>query len=122
MASPAHTTRRSLFAIAAGAALLPSLPAMAHGDDAGQFESWLRQSKAAWDNANLPNGTEAHTRRWCLKAHELDTLIVETPARSREAVIIKLETMERMATENLDDGYVVGLAQVRAFLLNGDLN
>lgn len=115
-------SRRSMFGASVAVSAVAIMPAIAQGADAGQFHSWLSQSKAAWEKANKPTGTEEHTRRWCLKAHELDTLIIETPARSRDAILIKLETMERMATENLDDGYVTGLAQVRSFILNGGLN
>lgn len=115
-------SRRSMLGASAAAVAIVVSPVSDRADDADQFRAWKRQSEQAWAKANRPSATEVQTRRWCLKANDLDGLICETPARSREAVLIKLETLERIATENLDDGYAVGLAQVRTFILNGDLN
>ncbi|WP_312690030.1 hypothetical protein [Brevundimonas nasdae] len=115
-------SRRTLLGASAAAVAVAASPVMTHAGDADQFRSWKRQSEQAWARANHPDATERQTRRWCLKANDLDGLICETPAQSREAVLIKLETLERIATENLDDGYAVGMAQVRTFILNGGLN
>lgn len=115
-------SRRSMLGASAAAVAVAAAPVMNHADDAERFRAWKRQSEQAWAKANRPSATEVQTRRWCLKANDLDGLICETPARSREAVLIKLETLERIATENRDDGYAVGLAQVRAFILKGGLN
>lgn len=115
-------SRRSMLGASAAAVAVTAAPVMTHAGDADQFRAWKRQSEQAWARANRPSATEVQTRRWCLKANDLDGLICETPARSREAVLIKLETLERIATENLDDGYATGFAQVRRFILNGGLN
>lgn len=115
MASTAHTTRRSLFAIAAGAALLPAVPALAAGD-AAQFRYWARQASDAWDRANDPAGSDAHTRRWCMAANDAEIRIAETVPQSPEAVSIKLATLAKIARENGDDTLALGIAQCRAFI------
>ncbi len=115
-------SRRTMFGASAAAVVVATLPVMAHADDAAQFRTWKRQSEQAWAKANRPSATDAQTRRWCLKANDLDGLICGTPARSREAMVIKLETMERIATENLDDDYAEVFAQARSFILNGGLS
>lgn len=114
MAVEAHTTRRALFAIASAATLLPSI-AFAGTDDA-VFHVWKRESAAAWEKANQSNIGDAQIRKWCLRAHDFDQKIIETPARSKEAFVIKCETLERIATENRDEEYAACFAQLRAYI------
>lgn len=115
-------SRRHILGASAAATVVAALPVMAHADDAQQFMTWKHQSEQAWAKANRPSATDHQTRRWCLKASDLDALICETPTRSREAMVIKLETMERIAAENLDNSYAEVFAQARSFILNGGLN
>lgn len=107
-------SRRSVFALAA----LPILasPAVAADDDVAQFRAWDRACIDAWSRANALGGSDEHTRRWCLRAHDFEQKIFETETRSREAMDIKLRTMQRIPTESNDDLFADTFAQVRAFI------
>jgi hypothetical protein len=105
--------RRALFGAVPAVALAATVPV---ADDAAQFVAWDRECKQAWAKANAPSTTEARTRKWCLRAHEIEQDIISTRARSHEAMLIKLATLERIATENLDTDYAEVFSQAAAFI------
>ena len=100
MASLANTTRRSLFAIAGAATLLPSI-AVAGGEEVGRFQSWERQIAAldAASEAALNDDEVDVLQDW---RRGVEALIADTPATKRGSFAVKARLMADARRMDLD--------------------
>lgn len=93
MASTAHTTRRHLFAIAAGASLLPALPAMSASDNGASLLHLEREIQDITVRANNRALSDDETNDLIDQIVEREVQIAEAPCDSLDAFRVKLRTI-----------------------------
>jgi len=107
--------RRALFAIPAVAALLSiPHPAAASSDD--QFKAWDAELHRCFENANRKGCSDETTRRWMDRAHEIEAVIMATPATTRRAHVIKCRLLQRICLEQLEPDMAATIAQIASYL------
>ena len=114
--STAAPSRRGVFALAAAPLALSGTFDAQASADAVRFDNWKTEAAKAEARANRRGAGDDEVVEWNNRAAEFEGLIIGTPTRSHAAMLIKLETIGRIAMQNGDTEYAETFAQAAAFI------